>query len=71
MDSLVFLLFILAGISIWISISEARSQTDSFKPKEKRCPPHKWDYDSTGRIRCQFCGPMSNLGYTARGDDEQ
>ncbi len=33
----------------------ALSQKENSEKPEKRCPPHKWSYDSTGRMFCDWC----------------
>jgi hypothetical protein len=69
MDLFIFLLFGLFALSVWINLNDMKSKAEKFNDQEKRCPPHKWDYGQDGKIRCKFCGPMSNLGHTARGDE--
>lgn len=69
MDIFILFLIAMAVLSIWAGMSEARSQAEKLSSDEKKCPPHRWSYDAEGKIRCEFCGPMSNLGHKPRGEE--
>lgn len=30
------------------------------EPKEKTCPPHKWDYDISNQMYCKICKKSPN-----------
>lgn len=30
------------------------------EPKEKQCPPHKWDYDISNQMYCKICKKSPN-----------